>query len=522
MFSKFPKAGHYTSATKENESPPVSPGRRLQAVLHNPWIVGGLAAVLGLPLLGYHLTYDHGIYAVLGDTLRRGGVAYRDAWEFRPPGIFWANFISFVLFGRSEFSVRLLDLIGVGASSAALFVLLRDRFAAPRAGIVAALSYPLIYVPCGHWITSQCEAFQAPLLLWSLALWPLADDRSPSLKRCYLSGFLSGAAVLFKTPTIFFPLLLLVDRLLLDRRLGKEGRQPPLWATAGGIVSLPAAMFLYYGLRGALPDLCYALFVYAPAYVQFSPPPTWALHLGGLSGVPALFSIPVCALSLLALIRVGARSRGEGLRLGALFTAAWLGIVIQGRYYDQHLMALAAWLALGAGLAVPAGGGRRPYALLAWGALLGALLLRGSESTRRWLDPAAPDQAHAECERPFFSYGKSLTLARAIQARCAPDERIFLWANDPLAAFLCDRPLAGPYSHIGMIFPYWEGPERVEALVKRLRREPPRLIVLGEQGPLFQAESASQILNELPSLKAFIHGQYRLEGRSGDYQFWVR
>lgn len=59
--------------------------------------------------------------------------------------------------------MRLLDLIGLAAGSAALFVLLRDRFASPREGILAALSYPLLYVPCGHWVTSQCESFHAAL-----------------------------------------------------------------------------------------------------------------------------------------------------------------------------------------------------------------------------------------------------------------------------------------------------------------------------------------------------------------------
>ena len=220
--------------------------RALGATERRGVLLSGLAgALLCLPLLKFHFAWDHGIYATIGDTLLRGGMAYRDAWEFRPPGIFYVYQAAFALLGRSEGSLRALELLGVAATCAGLARLGAARVGSLRIGAVAALSFPFLYVPLGHWNTGHCESFQLPFLVWALALWPRPEEESP-LRRCYASGFLVGAVILLKTPGLLYAPLFLLDRLWIDRRRPTWGDTlRPAAATAVGLATLPAARVLY-------------------------------------------------------------------------------------------------------------------------------------------------------------------------------------------------------------------------------------------------------------------------------------
>src|SRR5579862_3368911 len=169
-------------------------GRRLGTLAGG--LVGG---ILSLPLLAYHFCWDQGAYATIADTLSRGGVGYRDAWELRPPGGFYAYLIAFSLFGRSEASVRILEIISVAVTSGGLAYLFSSRFRSPWAGFVAAASLPFVILPFGHWDTAQPESCQMPFLVWSIAVWPRPEDKERSGVRCALSGLLLGPAAIIKT-----------------------------------------------------------------------------------------------------------------------------------------------------------------------------------------------------------------------------------------------------------------------------------------------------------------------------------
>ena len=64
-----------------------------------------------LPTLLYPLTRDQGAYAYIADLMMQGGVPYRDAWDLKPPAVYFVYWLAFALFGRSEFAVRLLDVL---------------------------------------------------------------------------------------------------------------------------------------------------------------------------------------------------------------------------------------------------------------------------------------------------------------------------------------------------------------------------------------------------------------------------
>src|SRR3989442_5364215 len=70
----------------------------------------GLAVALAfvvfraLPNLTYPMGNDQATYGLIGGALLHGQKLYRDAWDMKPPGIFWIYAVMVKLFGtvRSE------------------------------------------------------------------------------------------------------------------------------------------------------------------------------------------------------------------------------------------------------------------------------------------------------------------------------------------------------------------------------------------------------------------------------------
>ncbi len=514
----------------------ISP--RLESFLRDRAVLlsGLLGALLSLPVLRYHFAFDQGIYATIGDTLLRGGVAYRDAWEFRPPGIFYVYYAAFALLGRAEWSVRAVELLAIATTCAGLARIGAARFGSLRAGIVAALVFPLLYVPLGHWNTAQCESFQLPFLVWALALWPRPEESEPRARRCFWSGLLIGAVILLKTPGLLFAPLLLLDRLWIDRRQPTwGGRLRRAAATAAGLAVLPAVMIGYYGVRGALPTVYQALFVYAVGYLR-------SAGSGDLAGVHWYYllsfvysGLPAAALGCIGLLRVAAmRGSGEAVRWVVLFAAALAAVLLQGRHYLYHTIMLLPFFALAVGVSVagpvPADAGRpRRTGLILTGlslVLLAFVVVKqgpayvehGKDLARSEPSWAAPDVG---CAALGFSYEESRSLAAEVRARTGASDRVFLWSNLPLVYFLSDRRMAGPYSHVGMMIPHGESRERLDALVRRLGEERPRLVVTGGTGAPFQAGEDGQLLERFPEIRAFLARGYRAAGSQGPHRFWM-
>lgn len=499
-----------------------------------PWMIAAaiLCGGLSLPLLRYHFTTDQGIYAAIADTLLRGGVAYRDAWEFRPPGIFVVYGAAFGLLGRSETSVYVLEVFGWAAAGAALVRLASVRFGSRGAGFAAAVVLPLLYVPLGHARTAQCESFQAPLLLWALAVWPVPGRPAPVVRSCFWAGVLAGAVAWLKTPGALFGALLAVDRLLLDRRAPTwKERLRPAAAMVAGAALWPLATVAYYGARGALPELVDAVFLYAASYVGVGPGMSAAQHVYALADLEP-FSAPLVMAAFLGVARAWAVHPGDALRLLVAGATAFGLIVLQGRYFPQHGILLLPFVALGIGLAAAAQGpspGAAPRARVATAVvgLVGVLFAiavvvpHAVRSAGRW--PSRPEGAVDEdCRRIQYSHAEAKALAEAIRERTSPQDRVFIWGTESLAYFLSDRRMAGPYCHLGMMIGYGRPTERPGRLVERLSREAPRLVVTGGAGPPFQNFDADALLERHPVVKAFIEGAYVPSDRSGPYRIWVR
>jgi hypothetical protein len=107
---------------------------------------------------------DQSLYAYVGQRINAGDVAYRDAWDQKPPAIHFIYAGLWRLWPHDEV-VAAADLMAAGVVAWLLVVLGRRTFGS-RAGFLAAglflvLGNPAIQRLSGVRVRSQCETFVA-------------------------------------------------------------------------------------------------------------------------------------------------------------------------------------------------------------------------------------------------------------------------------------------------------------------------------------------------------------------------
>jgi hypothetical protein len=232
------------------------------------------------------------------------------------------------------------------------------------------------------------------------------------------------------------------------------------------------------------------------------------------------------------------RRRKETIRLLAYSTTALAAVMIQAKYIDYHLLILYPFLCSLIGLSmglpphrvdVPAQSPRPlPVAArLATTFLVGlALCSCIGNVTEHWRELADPERRRPEkdleCNDVTFHLPKSIRLAKEIERSTTSEDRVFLWSNQPLAYFLSDRRMAGPYAHLFPIVAPWLGEERVHRLVERLEKEQPRLIVTGSHDAIWRKEDSSSLLQVFPEMEDFLKSRYREDRHAEGFTFWIR
>src|SRR5262245_57860299 len=94
---------------------------------------------------------DQGIYAMVARTILDGGMPYRDAFDFKPPGIFLIFTLSRALFGSAQWGVRVLEIAGLIATAFAMTRLTERWWGDRRIGLVAAALSILVHAQLDFW-----------------------------------------------------------------------------------------------------------------------------------------------------------------------------------------------------------------------------------------------------------------------------------------------------------------------------------------------------------------------------------
>lgn len=156
--------------------------------------------VVRLPSLAQPMGADQGLYAYVGETIRAGGLPYRDAWDQKPPAIHVTYAAMRALLPRSA-AVPAADLLVAGIVAALLWSL-GSAIAGGLVGGWAAVTFLLLSNPSfarlgGVSVRAQCETFIAAAITGAfLCLARSRDRRAESY--VVAAGVLFGIAFTFK------------------------------------------------------------------------------------------------------------------------------------------------------------------------------------------------------------------------------------------------------------------------------------------------------------------------------------
>jgi len=524
-------------------------------------VVTGLALMTVyalLQLLLFKYGRDQGIYSLVAKAMVEGGSPYRDAWDFKPPGIYFVYALAHVLFGSHYYGIRLIEVVGLVAAIPCFVLIGRRYFGDSRVGIFGAALAILIESQLEFWHTSQPESFGGILTIFALAI---CTQQSLSCEKwrprqwslVAASGALIGAACLMKPHLIA---ALPVFSLAVSYRSSLPGKNVVRWlrpiaAMSVGLLVPMILCWAWFANKGTLGDLRETLFVFAPGYASTTF--IWNyfhdFFYSALEDLVAMYSASILlgTLALLALPPAHHREREGAVVLTGVIVIHLAGIAIQSKFFPYHYGATLPLMALLAAVGINKLW-LRARAFDVWGAAVFLAVMavvvtcrsatrdladsywnRSERRTRAWL---SGDGARQEVEdRALYSaadvnYGENLDISRWTTQHVAPSESVFLWGFEPFVYEEANRKSASRVIYNVPQRAAWEQEKARSMLMFDLARSNPRAIIV-EHRDVFPVvtgnyDDSANALRTFPALRRLIDEQYQLDYSIGDFDLYLR
>ena len=420
--------------------------------------------LIRLPLLPVPFERDEGEYSYIAWRMGYHEIPYRDWFDQKPPGIFWAYRLALFLPMDPIRSVHLVGALFAAATALALFFLARrwlPDFWAAFAGILFGVVSPQ---PSLQGIAANTELFMLlPLTLSVLAFVAAADTERPSIPLMLLCGALTGVAAAFKQVAAVNWLFLALAWPLVARARGKC-RTSALFAgcSLAGAAIPWAALALYFTVRGAFRDFLDNVLFHNFEYMGRL---SWNDRLGLLHGALrslAPSQVVVWLFSLAGIIS----AFGAGRARWAIVCLLWgltsmAGVAAGGYFFGHYFLQLLPWLCLTAALGAAA---LQQWwlarGLPLWPArclLAAAPLALPLVTLAPFLSKYSPEEAVTRIY-PENRFALMPELGRRLAEITPPDQRVFVFGAEPELLFYARRasatryiflfPLYGPYSNV--------------------------------------------------------------------------
>lgn|GEM_PF-318462 len=516
-------------------------------------------AYLLLILLTFKYGRDQGIYAVVADAISQGGAPYGDAWDFKPPFIFFIYALARGLFGSSMTSIRIAE-AGALVSLVAAFAILSKRFVGNwRAGLVGGALAIFIHVQLEFWHTAQPESFGGVVVAWSLVCAtyvPRAMDPRSTWKQYgawLAAGALYTVAALLKPPLgggflVSLAFVLAQQWQVLPRERRWRGAVSVCLAFGLGALVVLGGTLLFFAARDSLGDAYETFFVFAPQYTGLGFEPAklpsllWRAVEQSLTG----FSI-LLPLGLALLAGLGSRQKREingALHVLGVVALQLLGVALQAKFFEYHYGAALPLLALLAGwglwklwsrlstkplgvaatvvlvalvltLAPKRGSSAEASPMAKLYARTGILLGKGSTVTI--------DRLHSKGD---VSFGADRAMAEWLRRHTTDDASVFIWGFEPMVYDLARRRPASRYIYNVPQRLQWPGSEAArEELMVELRQNEPEVILVLKNDIFTHVTGDHQdswaALQQFEELKRFVDLGYGFEGSIEDFMIYT-
>ena len=164
-----------------------------------------LAGLCGLASLTWPFGWDQGVLSSVGDTILRGGMPYRDAWDIKGPLSYYVFALAQWAFGKEMWSIRVLDIL-VLALAALVIGRITSKYTNRSSGLWASVLLVLWYLSGNYWHTAQPDGWAGFLLLFGVAPLLSSSERL-SIRTLVFSSACLGACLLVKQVYVVFALL---------------------------------------------------------------------------------------------------------------------------------------------------------------------------------------------------------------------------------------------------------------------------------------------------------------------------
>jgi hypothetical protein len=496
---------------------------------------------VAIDALWWPMGFDQGVFAWAGDVIVSGGLPYRDAWEVKSPATHYICALAQLVFGRTMWGIRVVDLFFLVVGLLALWSLLR------RAGVLAqqytVLIFAATYLSQGYWNTAQPDGWATILVVLALAV--LAVARGPWPRA--LAGFLVGLAALLKLPFLALAIPLAAFELLREADNLRRGfrRLLPLVTSTTALLLFCAAWFAW---QGGLEELVEIQFKYNPQIHQ-------GLHFRELNVHLAAFSkylvservlamqYPLIALGVLQTWR---QRRALAIALALFILSALMLVVMQNKYYRYHWIPVYAPLMILAGFGVSEA--QRLLAKLSarmhdrfqlmWIVLLialGVVLSRALPTLELggWstfvLGRMTPSYYYSQnrfVPGSIFSPVTDMRVARYLTRTTDPDDGLVIWGSEPVVNYLSGRrsPTRFGYNNplIASKGTDFYARYRREFLRDLVNDPPAYFIVMDRDQNNLMRQPSLYHFEQFHQLVSFVHQNYTQDRQIRHFQLWRR
>jgi dolichyl-phosphate-mannose-protein mannosyltransferase len=208
---------------------------------------------------------DYGFYVYIGDQIVHGKLPYRDAWESKPPAIFYVNAVGLWLGRGSRWGVWIIELIALLAAATISFTTLRKLW-----GIWPALAGLMLWL-LGLDLTLQggnlTEEYPLALHFLSIALFIKLIEMPKHRLFNILLGLSFGINFLFRPNNAVLEAAVILILMLIQvfRWDLKSMFQQILWLSVGVLIPLLITI-IYFWSQGLLRELFEASILYNITY----------------------------------------------------------------------------------------------------------------------------------------------------------------------------------------------------------------------------------------------------------------
>jgi len=307
--------------------------------------------LLKIPTFFEPLSRDEGLYSYASMVMEKGGILYKDVFEFKPPLVFNIYQFTHFILGNTPFALRVFTAFYSLLSVFGIFLIGSCLFGAAT-GLIASLIFGVFssgIILEGN--LANTEVFMLfPFILSAYAFLLYLKKEKKWL--IFVSGIFCAIAFLFKVVALTNFLLFASFLFFSRKNANKEdftGKK--LWLDlallSSGFIFVIILVSLYFAQKGALKEFLYAVFIFGFIYVRssFGFQYLYNLIANSFSVFCEGFLMWVTAVVSLWFILFQER-RMEGLFIALWFVFSCFGVFAGGRFYEHYYIQLLPALSL--------------------------------------------------------------------------------------------------------------------------------------------------------------------------------